>query len=71
MKMKQYADKKCNAEETTIVEGDKVLLQQQRVNKLTTLFANQPYDVIRKHGNGVLIESPEENQENFACEILP
>ena len=69
--MKQYADKKCNAEETTIVEGDKVLLQQQRVNELTTPFENQPYEVIRKHGNGVLTESPEENQEHFACEILP
>ena len=65
VKMKQYADKKYHAEETIIVTGDKVLLEQQRVNELTTPFENQPYEVIRKHGNGVLIESPEENQEHF------
>jgi hypothetical protein len=57
-KMKGYADKR-NAKESNLSEGDKVLLRQQRINKWTTEFESQPYQVIDKHGNSVLVESPE------------
>ena len=39
--------------------GDKVLLKQQQLNKWTTPFESQPYELIGKCGNSVLVESPE------------
>ena len=36
-----------------------MLVKQQRVNKWTTAFECQPYQVIEKHGNSVVVESPE------------
>ena len=59
MKIKDYADLRRNAKENSLAEGDKVLLRQQRVNKWSTPFESQPYEVINKHGNSVVIESPE------------
>ncbi|CAB4021992.1 Hypothetical predicted protein, partial [Paramuricea clavata] len=58
-KMKGYAEKRRNAKESNLSEGDKVLLRQQRTNKWTTAFEIQPYQVIDKHGNSVLVESPQ------------
>jgi len=58
-KMKDYADRRRNAEESTLTKGDKVLFKQQRVNKWTTQFASQPYEVVDKCGNSVLVESPD------------
>ena len=58
-KMKDYADRRRHAEESTLTEGDKVLLKQQRVNKWTPQFENQPYEVVDKRGNSVLVESPD------------
>ena len=42
--------------------GDKVLLKQQRLNKWTTPFESQPYELIDKCGNIVFVESPEGTQ---------
>ena len=61
-KMKDYADRARNAEENSLVVGDKVLLKQQRLNKWTTPFESQPYELIDKCGNRVLVESPERTQ---------
>ena len=58
-KMKDYADRARKAEENSLVAGDKVLLKQQRLNKWTTPFESQPYELIDKCGNSVLVESPE------------
>ena len=58
-KAKQYADKRRNAQESDLTPGDKVLVRQERRNKLSTPFAPEPYDVISKNGNSVVIESPE------------
>ena len=58
-KAKQYADKKRNVRETDLTPGDKVLVKQERRNKLSTPFAPEPYDVVTKNGNSVIIESPE------------
>ena len=54
--MKQYVDKRRNAH---LTPGDKVLARQEQRNKLSTLFAPEPYDVITKNGNSVVIESSE------------
>lgn len=58
-KTKWYADKKRNAHESYLAPGDQVLVKQERKNKLSTSFAPEPYDVITKTGNSVVIESPD------------
>ena len=40
-KMKEYTDRAHNAEENSLVAGDKVLLKKQRLNKWTIPFENQ------------------------------
>ena len=58
-KAKLYTYKKKNAKPSALIPGDKVLLKQERQNKLSTAFAHEPYDVVAKKGNSVVIESPE------------
>ena len=58
-KAKWYADKKRNAQESDLAPGDQVLVKQERKNKLSTPFAPEPYDVVTKTGNSVVVESPE------------
>jgi hypothetical protein len=36
-----------------------VLVKQELKNKLSTPFAPEPYDVVTKTGNSVVVESPE------------
>ena len=57
-KMKDYADRQRYVEESDLMEGDKVLLKQQRVNKWSTSFESQPYEIVEKMGNSVLVKSP-------------
>ena len=58
-KVKRYADKKRNAQECDLAPGDQVLVRQERKNKLSTPFAPEPYDVVTKTGNSVVVESPD------------
>ena len=60
-KMKDYADRRRNAEESTLTKGDKVLFKQQRVNKWTTQFESQPYEVVDKCGTVFLLSHPMES----------
>lgn len=59
MKAKLYADQKRHAAYSDLSPGDKVLVKQNKENKLSTTFANQPYQVVSKEGNSVVVESPE------------
>ena len=61
-KAKVYADKKRNAKESDLSPGDKVLVKQERQNKLSTPFAPEPHEVVTKTGNSVVIESPNDVQ---------
>ena len=56
-KGKVYADCKRNACESEIQEGDKVLLRQEKENKLSTLYKLSPFTVVQKNGNSVLVEA--------------
>lgn len=59
IKMKEYSDRTRKAEESNLMAGDKVLLKQPRANKWTIQFESQPYELIDKCGNSVVIKSPE------------
>ena len=56
-KGKPYADCKRNACENDIQKGDKVLLRQERDNKLSTPFKQVPFTVVQKNGNSFLAEA--------------
>ena len=58
-KAKLYADKKRHVEHSDLVPGDRVLLKQEKQNKLSTSFAPEPYDVVSRNGSSILIKSPE------------
>ena len=58
-KGKLYADEKRCARESDVKEGDTVLLGQERKNKLTPTFRPEPYRVLDKSGNSVVVESPD------------
>ena len=58
-KAKVYADNKRNAKHSDLSPGDKVLVKQDRQNKLSTPFSPEPHEVVTKTGNSVVIESPE------------
>jgi hypothetical protein len=52
-KGKIYADKV----ESNIQAGDKVLVKQDKKNKLSTFFNQEPFRVLQKNGNSVLVEA--------------
>lgn len=56
---KLYADNRRNAKESDLIPGDKILVKHERKNELSTPFASEPYEVVKKIGNSVIIESPE------------
>lgn len=59
-KEKQYADKRRHATESDIKVGDKVLVKRQtKENKLSSTFAPSIYNVMKRTGSEVTIESEE------------
>ena len=58
-KAKLYADKKRHTEDLNLVPGDRVLIKQEKENKLSTTFAPEPYDVVSRNGSSIIIKSPE------------
>ena len=56
-KGKVYVDRKRNARESEILEGDKMLLREEKENKLCTLLKQSPFTVVQKNGNSALVEA--------------
>ena len=57
-KGKDYAGNRRHAQETHIRQGDKVLLQKPKSDKLSPAFEATPYEVVEKGGGHVEIKSP-------------
>ena len=55
LREKEYADSKRHATPSDIAEGDLIL--QNRENKLSPTFEPEPYRVLEKNGNAVVIEN--------------
>lgn len=55
----EYADEKRRARDSDLEPDDLVLLKQRKENKLSSTFGALPYIVSKKHGNEVIISSPE------------
>ena len=58
-KAKLYADARRGARHSAVSVGDKVLVRQEKVNKLTTTFGATPFTVVNKNGNSLTVESPD------------
>ncbi|KAL4231673.1 hypothetical protein ACF0H5_009252 [Mactra antiquata] len=56
-KNKTYIDNKRYAKDRSLEIGDKVLLKQERKDKLTTTYEHEPYKIIDKVGNQVTVKS--------------
>ena len=56
-KGKVYAVCQRNARESEIREGDKVLLRQEKENKLSTPYKQSPFTVIQQNSNSVVVEA--------------
>ena len=57
LREKEYADSKRHATPSDITEGDLILLRQKQENKLSSTFEPDPYQVVEKNGNAVVIEN--------------
>ncbi|XP_046748852.1 uncharacterized protein K02A2.6-like [Diprion similis] len=58
-KGRRDADEKRHAKESEIKEGDIVLMQQPKENKLSTTYKPTPMKVTQKQGNSIIAETPE------------
>ena len=54
-----YADKRHQAAEKCIQEGDFVLLEKRKENKLSPHYKKEPYQVTARHGDQVQLKSPQ------------
>ena len=54
---KDYVDKKFHAKERDVRDGDLVLLEQKRQNKLSSSYEKEPYEVMTRYGDQVVLRS--------------
>ena len=54
---KIYADERRGARYSEIETGDRVLVQQEKTNKLSTPFSPNPLTIVSKTGNSLVIEA--------------
>jgi len=59
-KMKQHSDGKDHSTPSNVVEGDRVLLKQPKVNKLSTTFDPNAYRVVKRQGTSVFLQRGKE-----------
>ena len=53
--MKSYADRKCRATESDLVEGDIVLVKKSNITKLSARYNPKPYKIVKRKGNRVTV----------------
>ena len=63
LRQKEHADKTRAAKFSDIEEGDQILLRQTRENKLLPNYEPDPYTVIQKDGNAVILEDANGNNK--------
>ena len=51
---KDYVEKRFHARERDVREGDWVLLEQKRQNKLSSSYEKKPYEVMARYGDQVV-----------------
>ena len=56
MKAKTYADERRGAQPNDLRTGDQVLLKKKKSDKLSAKFEGEPYEIVEKKGNSVVIQ---------------
>ena len=56
-KSKSYADSRRGVRNSEVLPGDQVIVQQEKKDKLSTRFNPNPYTVLSKHGNSLIVQS--------------
>ena len=54
---RDYVEKKFNVKERDVREGDLVLLEHKRQNKLSSSYEKEPYEVMTRYGDQVVLRS--------------
>ena len=54
-----YADKRHHAAEKCVQEGDLVLLEKRKENKMSSHYEKEPYQVTARYGDQVQLKSPQ------------
>ena len=62
VKAKTYADERRGAQANDLQTGNQVLLKKKKSDKLSAKFESEPYEIVEKKGNSVVIQSPEKVQ---------
>lgn len=55
---KEYLEKRLHAREREVKGGDAVLLEKRKENKLSTAYEREPYRVLSRYGDQVILQSP-------------
>ena len=53
---------KEGVQDTEVLPGDQVLVQQEKTDKLSTQFNPNPYTVVSEHGNSLIVQAQERAQ---------
>ena len=61
---KNYTDQRRGARYSEVEVGDRVLIQQDRQDKLKTAYRPTPCDVVAKSGNSLTVQSPDGAEYN-------
>ena len=56
---KDYVVKKFHARDRNVREGDTVLLEKKKENKLSPSYEKEPYEVVSRYGDQVMLQSPQ------------
>ena len=56
---KDYVDKRFHARDRDVREGDSVLLEKKKENKLSSCYEKEPYQVMSRYGDQVVLRSPQ------------
>lgn len=55
---KEYVEKLLHAREREVKGGDAVLLAKRKENKFSTAYEREPYTVLSRYGDQVILQSP-------------
>ena len=61
-KSKVYTDMQRNARQSDLGAGDQALVKQDKTNKLSTTFGHDPYTVVSRNGNSLIVEAESGSQ---------
>ena len=62
IKAKTYADERRGAQPNYLQTDDQVLLKKKKSDKLSVKFESEPYEIVEKKDNSVVIQLPEKVQ---------